>query len=104
MGWGRMLLLGNLGQQLDINDTQAALQSLASQLQAGQRVDRNVTQRLDELSRENAELKLYLAALVRLLSTKQVITREELTAIVDAIDRADGSADGQMQGPLGGQP
>ena len=101
MGWGRMLLLGNLGQQLDIHDTQAALHSLAEQLQAGHRFDQDTAQALNELSRENAELKLYLAAVVRLLVTKQVITRAELTGIVEAIDRADGRADGQMQGSLG---
>jgi ferritin len=99
-----MLLLGNLGQQLDINDTQAALDSLSAQLQAAQRADRSVAQQLDELARENGELKLYVAALLRLLVAKQVVSRDELAGIVDAIDRADGQADGRMQGPLRGQP
>lgn len=95
-----MLLLGNLGQQLDINETQEALDSLSGKLHSG---DREVAQTVTALARENAELKLYLAATVRLLVAKQVITRAELTEIVDAIDRADGKADGQMPGSLGTQ-
>ena len=100
MGWGRMLLLGNIGQQLDIQDTQANLGQITAQLQAGHRFDRETADALNRLARENAELKLYLAAVIRLLASKGVVTPAELTAIVDTIDRSDGSGDGGYHGNL----
>lgn len=100
MGWGRMLLLGDLGQQLDIRDTQAALTRMAQQLRDGNRFDHDVARNVNELSRENAELKLYLAAVTRLLVAKGVVTPRELADIVDAIDRSDGHADGGYSGKV----
>jgi hypothetical protein len=100
MGWGRMLLLGNIGQQLDIQDTERTLAQLADQLRESGQFDREVVQRIDQLAAENAELKLYLAAIVRLLVAKNTVTASELKAIVDAIDRSDGSADGRLTGKL----
>ena len=98
MGWGRMLLLGNVGQQLDIQDTQRALADFDAQLRATDAQDRDLAQRLDRLAAENAELKLYLAAVVRLLQNKGVVTPAELAQIVDAIDRSDGTGDGKWSG------
>lgn len=100
MGWGRMLLLGDLGQQLDIRDTQAALHHLHRQLEAAQHADRGAARNLETLARENAELKLYLAAVTRLLVAKGVVTPRELADIVDAIDRSDGQADGGFSGRI----
>jgi bifunctional N-acetylglucosamine-1-phosphate-uridyltransferase/glucosamine-1-phosphate-acetyltransferase GlmU-like protein len=98
MGWGRMLLLGNVGQQLDIQDTQRALEEFDAQLRATDATDRDLAQRLDRLAAENAELKLYLAAVVRLLLNKGIVTSAELEQIVDAIDRSDGAGDGKLTG------
>ncbi len=100
MGWGRMLLLGNLGQQLDINDTQAALSQIDAQLDQIGRSDQDLSRRIQQLTAENQELKLYLAAVVRLLAAKNIVTDAELRAIVDAIDRSDGAADGKFTGKL----
>lgn len=100
MGWGRMLLLGDLGQQLDIHDTRTALAQIQDQLRATGQFDHEVSRRLDQLATENAELKLYLAAVVRLLVAKGVIAPGELKEIVDQIDRSDGRADGQFSGKL----
>lgn len=100
MGWGRMLLLGDLGQQLDIRDTQAALHHLNRQLEAAQHADRGAARSLETIARENAELKLYLAAVTRLLVAKGVVTPRELADIVEAIDRSDGQADGGFSGRI----
>jgi hypothetical protein len=100
MGWGRMLLLGNIGQQLDIQDTERALAQMAHQLRETGQFDREVARRLDHLAAENAEMKLYLAAIVRLLASKNVVSSAELREIVDAIDRSDGSADGRLTGRI----
>jgi hypothetical protein len=100
MGWGRMLLLGNLGQQLDIHDNQRALAQISDQLRATGQFDREVAARVDQLAAENGELKLYLAAVVRLLVAKGVVTADELKEIVDVIDRSDGRSDGQFGGSV----
>lgn len=100
MGWGRMLLLGNVGQQLDIQDTERALAQLAEKLRETGQFDREVARRLDQLVAENAELKLYLAAIVRLLVSKGVVSPAELKDIVDAIDRSDGHVDGRFAGGI----
>ena len=100
MGWGRMLLLGNVGQQLDIQDTERTLTQLAQQLREAGRFDQEVARRLDQLTAENAELKLYLAAVMRLLVSKNLITPGELERIVDAIDQSDGRTDGKFTGKI----
>jgi len=53
------------------------------------------------LERENDELRLYVAAIVRLLVAKGVVTSEEMASLVQAIDAEDGSADGKYKGPIG---
>lgn len=100
MGWGRMLLLGNLGQQLDIHDTQAALQEIDARLQQSGRFDTETSRYLRDLSREHHELRLYYAALVRLLVAKGVVSREELVELVNQIDGTDGKPDGQFSGSI----
>jgi hypothetical protein len=53
-----------------------------------------------QLRAENDELRLYLAALVRLLTSKGVVTREELENIVAIVDTDDGRSDGRFRGPI----
>lgn len=100
MGWGRMLLLGNVGQQLDIQDTQRAMGQIASDLRANRQRAHDVARDVDQLAAENAELKLYLAAIVRLLVAKGAITSVELSHLVDELDRTDGATDGHYTGPI----
>lgn len=52
------------------------------------------------LHAENDELKLYLAAVVRLLVDKRVCTVDEIKSIVHELDSADGAVDGKMQGHI----
>lgn len=97
MGWGRMLLLGNVGQQLDIGDIEREIAEMSDQLR---HVDQRTVETLTRLMRENGELKLHLAAVIRLLVAKGLVTPPELAALVDSIDRADGKVDGSYSGPL----
>jgi hypothetical protein len=100
MGWGRFLLLGNLGQQLDLSDQQREMDDLRDELSRMRRSEGNATT-IAELRAENDELRLYLTALMRLLAAKGVVTREELEQIVVAIDAEDGEIDGGHRGPVG---
>jgi len=86
MGWGRTLLLGDIGNRLDIADTERDIAGLRSRLHSQDRTDQAQDERLRELERENDQLKLYLASLIRLLVSKGTLSHDELTAFVDFID------------------
>lgn len=86
MGWGRMLLLGDLGQQLDIQEARADLERLNRQRSTQVGKDREQDEQIDALAGENLDLKLCLIALVHLLVNKGVLKQGEVQAIVSAID------------------
>lgn len=84
MGWGRMFLLGNVGQQLDIGELNTSISEMQTAFLDNQQVDLTQAHNITELQRENRELKLYLATLIRLLVAKGVLKPEEVAATVDA--------------------
>ena len=86
MGWGRMLLLGNVGQQIDIGDLNGEIAGMQSAFLENQQVDLKQAQSIALLRRENQELKLYLATLMRLLVSKGVLNQEEVETTVRAIE------------------
>lgn len=86
MGWGRMLLLGNVGQQLDIGELDTSIAEMQSAFLENQQVDLTQARSIATLQRENRDLKLYLATLVRLLVSKGVLKAEEVEVIVRAIE------------------
>jgi hypothetical protein len=49
---------------------------------------------------EGAELKLYLVSVIRLLTAKGTLSREELKTMVEAVDAEDGSSDGKYEGSV----
>lgn len=100
MGWGRALMLGNIGNRLDIEDCENEITRLKIRLKRKSRIDMSQDQLLKEVQQENDELKLYLAALLRLLICKDVLSKEEFTKFVDIIDAADGSVDGKVDGDI----
>jgi hypothetical protein len=95
-----MLLLGNIGQQLDIEDHRAELEQLRREMRSEHRGSAPSDARLERLEEENDELRLYLAAVVRLLMTKGLVSRNEMQEFVEAIDAEDGAADGRFDGPI----
>jgi hypothetical protein len=101
MGWGRMLLLGNLGQQLDIEDQRREIQNLRSKVRSESRAAAgDIELRLDILERQSDEMKLYLAALVRYLAANSKIDLNEFAKLVDEVDAEDGSTDGRFKGDV----
>jgi len=50
--------------------------------------------------KENDELRLYLASLVRSLGSKGVLQRNEFRDLVDAVDAEDGDANGAYEGNI----
>ena len=100
MGWGRTLLLGDIGNRLDIGDTENEISRLKRVVDGAYRKDMSQDNKINMLIRENAELKLYLASITRLLISKGMISNEELESMVQAIDVSDGKADGKFDGSI----
>lgn len=86
MGWGRMFLLGNVGQQIDISDLNQEIAAMQEVFLRNQQDDLKQSRSIAALRRENQELKLYLATVVRLLVSKGVLKPEEVEATVRAIE------------------
>ena len=86
MGWGRMLLLGNVGQQLDIGDLNNAIAGMQDAFAQNENVDTEQAREIERLQKENQELKLYLATLMRLLAARGVLKAEEIETAVRAIE------------------
>lgn len=87
MGWGRMMLLGNVGQQLDISDLSNAIGQMQATLEWDKNLDLRQERSIEDLRKENHELKLYLATLMRLLVAKGVIKQEEVDTTIQAIEK-----------------
>jgi len=101
MGWGRMLLLGNWGQQMDIEDQRMEIEELRQRLDAGTRTgDATLKNRVTQLEKENSELRLYLASLIKYLGHKGALRQDEFRKLVETIDREDGSEDGGYSGRI----
>jgi cell division septum initiation protein DivIVA len=96
-----MLLLGNWGQQMDIEDQKQEIEQLRQQLEYGaQAGDTTLKNRVAQLQRENGELRLYLAALIKYLGHKGALRQDEFRKLVETIDAEDGSADGGYNGRI----
>ena len=89
MGWARTLFLGDIGNRLDIEDTERDVAELRRRLRSKSRADVAQDKRIDALERENEQLKLYLASLVRLLVSEGTLKEKEIEAFVDVVERDD---------------
>ncbi len=93
MGWGRALLLGDIGVQMNVEDQIRELEQLRQEVRSRRADSGDTAARLADLERECDELRLYLAAVCRLLVAQGVVTPEALRQAVEAVDAEDGAAD-----------
>jgi CRISPR/Cas system CSM-associated protein Csm2 small subunit len=100
MGWGRTFLLGDIGNRLDINDCEQDIRVLKESLMEIYQEGSAVDAELRAVQMENNQLKLYLAAVIRLLISKNVLAREDIQKMVDIIDAEDGAMDGKARGDI----
>ena len=100
MGWGRTFLLGDVGNRMDISDCEADIRVLKESLIDFHSEGQNIDSELLVVQRENDHLKLYLAAITRLLIGKRLLSKEEIEKMVDIIDAEDGAMDGKARGDL----
>jgi len=80
MGWANWLLLGDLGQQLDIHEVRDQVERLQIERDLANWDIRKIREVADEL----LELELRHGLLVRLLIRKGLITAEEYAGLIAA--------------------
>lgn len=100
MGWGRTFLLGDVGNRMDISDCEADIRVLKESMMEIHHEGQNIDSELLTVQRENDHLKLYLAAITRLLISKDILSKDEIKKMVDIIDFEDGAMDGKARGEV----
>lgn len=86
MGWARTLLLGDIGNRLDIADTEQDISMIRHELAGKNHLDESQDDAIRRLQEENQQLELCMAALVKTLERKGVFTSEEVANLVRLID------------------
>jgi hypothetical protein len=81
-------LLGGLGQPLDSHHHEQELRLLRRSLTGERLVHRNQDANIEALWQENHELKVYLRALIHLLTSKRLVSGEEIGQMVRMIERS----------------
>ena len=85
MSWPRLLLLGDVGQQLDIDDIEGDVARLRGRLARQAAADESQDEALRTLRREVTELKLVVAELARLLVAGGTVPPEAVDRVVRAL-------------------
>jgi len=93
MGWARTLLLGDIGNRLDIADNEERVSRLRSDLHSKRRKDASQDAAIDRLVSENDQLKLAVAGLVRLLVDKGVASEAEIESLVRQMDETEDASE-----------
>ena len=93
MGWMRTLLLGDIGNRLDIADNEDRIRQMRRAQRERDRgkssKDESQDEQLAALQAELTELELTVGAMTSLLLSKGTFTANELEAVVDAIEGGD---------------
>ena len=87
MGWARTLLLGDIGNRLDIADTEQDISKIRHELAAQRNLDESQDDAIRRLQEENQQLEICVAALVKTLQRKGVFTPQEVSNLVRLIDQ-----------------
>ena len=100
MGWGSYLLLGDLGQQLDIMQQREEMQRLRAAVAEAKSAPAPTADnaRIAQLEAEIDEMRLYVVAMMRLLLSKDLVSREDLERMLKVVDGLDGTEDGRHTG------
>ena len=96
MGWMRTILLGDIGNRLDIADTEVDLAKVKSRQKMAERKLAAKDLDLETLKSHVARQQLAIEALTRFLVEKKVIDQDELDAFVKEVDAEDGVIDGKL--------
>lgn len=96
MGWMRTLLLGDIGNRLDIADAEQEISTLRRAQRDSRTSQAAKTRELAFLRDEVERQKLAIEALTRFLVTRKVINVEDLADFIKEVDAEDGVVDGKL--------
>ena len=82
MGWARTLLLGDIGNRLDIEDTERDIADVRQELRKSRHIDDTQDRTIAQLQRENEELEICVATLIKILESKSVLTPDDVVRLV----------------------
>lgn len=86
MGWMRTILLGDIGNRLDIADAEKSIRSLRVSLSKAKRTTRTNEERISTLEEENEQLELLITMLLRRLQEKNLLDGDEILSLTEIID------------------
>ena len=86
MGWMRTLFMGDIGQNLEIEDLEQRLNQIRDERT---QTARTKERQLEALQEETHELKVRLAVLIKLLVTKNVLTAQEIASMIAVLEPED---------------
>jgi hypothetical protein len=84
----RYLLLGNVGQQMDLDVQREDLRRLQEQATVRRRKFERADHQLAELREEHDQLKFAVAGLLRSLLAKDVLSRDEVGRIIQLVEES----------------
>ncbi|QUE52811.1 hypothetical protein KBB96_07930 [Luteolibacter ambystomatis] len=93
----RTMLLGDIGNRLDIQDAENNISALQSHAASAAKAVGNQTATIARLKNELARQKLAVTALTRFLIAKGLVSEAELQEFIHDVDSEDGIVDGKME-------
>ena len=86
MGWMRTILLGDIGNRLDIEDAEKGIRALRVSLSKAKRTTRTNEERISNLEEENEQLELLITMLLRRMQEKNLFNGDEIRSLTEIID------------------
>ncbi|MGC4015916.1 MAG: hypothetical protein QM755_15535 [Luteolibacter sp.] len=93
----RTILLGDIGNRLDIQDAEDNINALQSHAASVARAAGDQTAKIAQLEGELARQKLAVTALTRFLIAKGLVSETELQEFIHDVDFEDGVVDGKLK-------
>jgi hypothetical protein len=84
--WTRLFLLGDIGQQLDIQGVEKDMAQIRKRQTGKADLDREQSRAIGELQHEVDELQAIVAGLARLLVAQGTLTADQLSAIAKGVE------------------
>jgi hypothetical protein len=96
MGWMRTILLGDIGNRMDIADAEDQISFLQKRQSQQARLQISKQSHIEHLRSELEKQRLATTTLSRFLIEKEIISAEELDDFIKVVDAEDGVIDGKL--------
>jgi hypothetical protein len=83
MGWMRTLFMGDIGQNLEIEELQQRLDQMRDEKTPAARTQEK---QIEALQEETHQLRVRLAVLIKLLVAKNLLTAQEIASMIAALE------------------